>query len=87
MIRIWGGGVYQPDDFYDMADEMGLMVWEETMFACALYPRNKEFLTNVYAEIEQLVWRLSTHPSIVIWGGNNENEVALGWFQQSQKNR
>jgi beta-mannosidase len=52
-----------------------------------MFARNKEFLSNVYREIEDLIWRLSTHPSIVIWGGNNENEVALGWFSQSQKNR
>jgi len=87
MIRVWGGGVYQPDDFYDLADEMGLMVWEETMYACALYPRDEEFLKNVYAEIEDMVWRLSSHPSVVIWGGNNENEVALGWFEESINNR
>eukprot|EP00604_Paraphysomonas_vestita_P004328 CAMPEP_0174825586 /NCGR_PEP_ID=MMETSP1107-20130205/42898_1 /TAXON_ID=36770 /ORGANISM="Paraphysomonas vestita, Strain GFlagA" /LENGTH=405 /DNA_ID=CAMNT_0016057327 /DNA_START=812 /DNA_END=2026 /DNA_ORIENTATION=- len=87
MIRVWGGGIYQPSDFYEMADKMGLMVWEETMYACALYPRDDEFLSNVYSEIEEMIWRLSSHPSIVIWGGNNENEVALGWFSESNQNR
>jgi beta-mannosidase len=87
MIRVWGGGVYQPDDFYELADEMGMMVWEETMFACALYPINSEFIENAYDEIVDVVWSMSSHPSIVIWGGNNENEVALGWFSQSNSNR
>ena len=46
-----------------------------------------EFLSNVYSEIEEMIWHLSSHPSIVIWGGNNENEVALGWFSESNQNR
>ena len=87
MIRVWGGGMYQPDDFYDMADRLGLMVWQEVMFACALYPRNSEFLSNVAIEVSQQVSRLAIHPSIVVWGGNNENEVALGWFSESIENR
>lgn len=87
MVRVWGGGMYQPDDFYDTADELGLMVWQEMMFACALYPRNSEFLSNVRLEVKQQVSRLAYHPSIVVWGGNNENEVALGWFSQSINNR
>ncbi|CAM9099598.1 unnamed protein product [Ectocarpus fasciculatus] len=87
MVRVWGGGMYQPDDFYEMADELGLMVWQEMMFACALYPRNSEFLANVGREVSDQVSRLAYHPSIVVWGGNNENEVALGWFSQSINNR
>jgi beta-mannosidase len=87
MIRVWGGGLYQPDDFYDLADELGLMVWQEMMLACALYPRNDEFLSNVAQEVVEQVTRLASHPSIVVWGGNNENEVALGWFSASNMNR
>ena len=87
MVRVWGGGIYQTDDFYEMADEMGMMIWEEVMLACALYPRDDAFLSNVYNEVEDQVWRLSTHPSIVILGGNNEDEVALGWFSESINNR
>jgi len=87
MVRVWGGGIYQPTDFYEMADEMGMMVWQEIMLACALYPRDSNFLTSVQTEVEQQMWRLSSHPSIVIWGGNNENEVALQWFSESNTNR
>lgn len=86
-VRIWGGGIYQTTDFYERADEMGMMVWEEVMLACALYPRDDAFLANVFAEVEDQLWRLNTHASIVVLGGNNENEVALGWFTESNLNR
>jgi beta-mannosidase len=87
MIRVWGGGMYQTDDFYDYADEVGIMVWQEIMLACALYPTNSDFLKNVQAEVAEQISRLAIHSSIVVWGGNNENEVAMGWFSQSNTNR
>ncbi|PRP79964.1 mannosidase, beta A, lysosomal [Planoprotostelium fungivorum] len=79
IVRIWGGGIYQRDSFYRMADEMGIMIWQEFMFACAMYPRDKAFLENVRSEIQHQVRRLSHHASIILWSGNNENEVAFGW--------
>jgi len=78
MLRVWGGGIYETDDFYDMCDEMGILVWQEFMFACSMYPGNQEFLDSVRAEAEDNVRRLRTHPSIAIWSGNNEIESA--WF-------
>jgi beta-mannosidase len=87
MLRVWGGGIYQSDDFYEMADKLGIMIWQEVMLACALYPRNREFLSEVREEVRQQAVRLNTHPSIVVWGGNNENEVALQWFESSRNNR
>eukprot|EP01125_Pyxidicula_operculata_P015159 TRINITY_DN511_c0_g1_i3.p1 TRINITY_DN511_c0_g1~~TRINITY_DN511_c0_g1_i3.p1 ORF type:complete len:526 (+),score=118.64 TRINITY_DN511_c0_g1_i3:507-2084(+) len=86
MIRTWGGGIYQHDYFYDLCDQMGLMVWEEMMFACAMYPRDPAFLDSVRQEISEQVKRLAYHPSIVIWGGNNENEAALGWYNETRDN-
>ncbi len=83
MLRVWGGGIYENDIFYDLCDEMGILVWHDFMFACASYPDNEEFMRNVGDEIKQNVSRLQFHPSIAIWCGNNENEWI--WHQQQKK--
>src|SRR5215831_3462517 len=80
MLRVWGGGIYESDDFYEACDEMGIMLWQEFMFACSMYPANSEFLDNVRHEAVDNVIRLRNHPSIVVWCGNNEIETAwLHW--------
>ncbi|HYV13674.1 MAG TPA: glycoside hydrolase family 2 protein [Pyrinomonadaceae bacterium] len=84
MLRVWGGGIYEADDFYELCDEMGILVWQDFMFACSMYPANQEFLDNVRAEAIDNVKRLRNHPSIVLWAGNNEVETAWrnwGWRQ------
>ena len=80
-IRVWGGGIYEDDYFYELCDELGLMVWQDFMFACGAYPEHNGFLENVKIEIEQNVNRLKHHTSIVIWCGNNENEWL--WYQDT----
>ncbi|MGN6790209.1 MAG: beta-mannosidase [Rhodanobacteraceae bacterium] len=77
MLRVWGGGYYLPDDFYAMADRLGLMVWQDFMFGGAIPPSDPAFRDNVRAEATQQVQRLRDHPSIVLWCGNNE--VETGW--------
>uniref|UniRef100_A0A3Q0RMG4 Beta-mannosidase n=1 Tax=Amphilophus citrinellus TaxID=61819 RepID=A0A3Q0RMG4_AMPCI len=81
-LRVWGGGVYEQDLFYDICDELGIMVWQDFMFACATYPTEADFIQTVREEVVQQVQRLKSHPSIIIWSGNNENEAALAtdWF-------
>ena len=74
MIRNWGGGIYQHDFFYDLADENGIMVWQDFMFACNKYAVPSHFLASVAREVQDTVKRLHSHPSIVLWAGNNENE-------------
>lgn len=84
MLRVWGGGIYESDEFYKMADEMGIMIWHDLMFACALYPVEDDFLASVRMEVEQQVQRLQYHPSIILWAGNNENEMAIAgpWWPE-----
>jgi len=87
MLRVWGGGIYLPDEFYAAADKMGILLWQEAMFACAMYPADDAFLGEVRQEIREQVLRISSHPSVAVWGGNNENEVGFLWFQESRDNR
>lgn len=84
MLRVWGGGVYESDFFYDLADELGILIWQDMMFAVSLYPVDSPFLDNVALEIQQQVHRLQRHPSIVAWAANNENEEAIAylWWPQ-----
>lgn len=80
MLRIWGGGVYEEDLFYDLCDEAGILVWQDFMFACAMFPGDEAFLENVRQEAIDNVKRLRNHPSIGLWCGNNEILVAWkGW--------
>jgi beta-mannosidase len=87
MLRIWGGGRYEPDWFYDLCDEMGLMVWQDFMFACHLYPSTPDFLAEVDAEVRDVVGRISHHACIALWCGDNELIGALTWFPESRKDR
>lgn len=85
MLRVWGGGIYEKDIFYELCDKNGILVWQDFMFAGSLYPNNKEFIDNVKEEVKDNVTRLRKHPSIALWCGNNEIEVAWknwGWQQQ-----
>jgi beta-mannosidase len=82
MLRVWGGGIYADDRFYDLADELGLLVWQDFMFACSMYPGDERFLENVRLEAVENVRRLRNHPSLALWAGNNEIEAAWqqwGW--------
>ncbi|WP_435258445.1 beta-mannosidase [Thioclava sp. FR2] len=87
MIRVWGGGRYEPDWFYDLCDELGLMVWQDFMFACHLYPSTPEFLAEVDAEVRDVVGRINHHACLALWCGDNELIGALGWFEESRKDR
>jgi beta-mannosidase len=85
MLRVWGGGIYERNDFYELCDEMGILVWQDFMFGCSLYPGDQAFLDNVRQEAIDNVKRLRNHPSIVIWVGNNE--IESGWFHWGWKDQ
>jgi beta-mannosidase len=77
MLRVWGGGVYADDEFYNACDANGILVWQDFMFACAMYPRDEKFVENIKYEVIDNVNRLQNHPSIALWCGNNE--IDEGW--------
>ncbi len=83
-IRVWGGGRYEADWFYDICDELGLMVWQDFMFSCNLYPSTPDFLSEVDAEVRDVVARLNHHACIALWCGDNELIGALTRFPQSR---
>lgn len=84
MLRIWGGGQYEPDYFYDLCDELGILLWHDFMFSCMSYPSNREFLASVETEITQQVRRLSHHASIALWCGDNEVIGSLNWYPETR---
>ena len=87
MLRVWGGGVYETDDFYNICDEKGILVWQDFMYACAMYPGDEKFLQNAEIEAVEQVKRLRNHPSIALWCGNNEiNEAWHNWGWQPRFN-
>lgn len=85
MIRVWGGGIYEDDEFYKACDENGILVWQDFMFAGSFYPADEDFLNNVKEEVKDQVNRLQNHPSIALWCGNNEiDEAIVNWGYQKQ---
>lgn len=87
IIRVWGGGEYERDEFYDLCDEYGILIWHDMMFSCSLYPADREFLRDVAEEANFQVRRLRHHASLALWCGDNECIGALNWFEESRNKR
>ncbi len=83
MIRLWGGGQYERDVFYDLCDELGIMIWHDMMCSCAVYPGDNRFLREIEQELAHQLRRLRDHASIALWCGDNECLGAIGWFPQT----
>ncbi|KAJ5604693.1 hypothetical protein N7510_009847 [Penicillium lagena] len=82
MIRVWGGGIVETDDFYDICDREGILVWQDFLFACGNYPASQDFMENVKLEAEDQLRRVGHHASLVLWAGNNEDYLLAerwGW--------
>ncbi|MBQ9583864.1 MAG: glycoside hydrolase family 2 protein [Bacteroidales bacterium] len=87
MLRHWGGGQFEHEEFYNICDSLGLMLWHDFMFSCAIYPADKRFLDEVEAELNHQLRRLRDHSCIAMWCGDNECVGALGWWDVTRKNR
>ena len=85
LVRVWGGGVFESDEFYAACDELGLLVWQDFLFACAPYPEDEPIFSEVEAEARDNVERLMAHPSLALWNGNNE--TFMGWTDWDWKER
>jgi beta-mannosidase len=85
MLRIWGGGIYEYDAFYELCNRLGILIWQDFMFACAPYPQDDpDFVDEVRAEVRYQVKRLRNHPSMALWCGNNENQMIHHWVTSGQ---
>lgn len=85
MLRVWGGGIYEKDIFYDLCDKYGILVWQDFMFSGSLYPNIPAFKENIKEEVKENIKRLRQHPCIAVWCGNNEIEVGWGnWGWQKE---
>ena len=84
MLRIWGGGIYPPDYFYEICDTLGILVWQDFMFAGSTYPYSDEYINNVRKEAEKQVIRYKNHPSLALWCGNNE--ISEGYYNWGWQN-
>ncbi len=84
MLRVWGGGVYEDDYFYKLCDEKGIMIWQDFMFACSMYPGDSLMLNSIKHEAIDNVVRLRNHPSIALWCGNNEMNTAWSYFDDEK---
>lgn len=87
LVRVWGGGIYESEDFYDLCDERGLLVWQDFLLACAAYPEEQPLWDEIEAEAREHVARLTPHPSLVLWNGGNENLWGFmdwGWPEDLQ---
>jgi beta-mannosidase len=80
MLRVWGGGIYEPDQFYAECDRQGIMLFHDFLYACAIYPQVPEFLELAREEAETAVRRLRNHPSLALWCGDNEVDCAYWWW-------
>ncbi|MCI6488978.1 MAG: glycoside hydrolase family 2 protein [Prevotella sp.] len=85
MLRVWGGGIYEDDEFYDEADRNGILIWQDFMFACSSYPHDPQFVGRVEAEAEYNIKRLRGHASLAMWCGNNEIYEAMRYWGWQRK--
>jgi len=87
MLRIWGGGWYEKEAFYDACDKYGILIWHDLMFSCSTYPAEEWFLDSVEKELRDQINRLKSRTCIALWCGNNECLGALNWYEESINNR
>lgn len=85
-LRVWGGGTYEEDEFCSICDEKGIFIWQDFMMACAVYPQDEDFLDRMAKEVRYIVTKLRNHPSICLWAGDNENDLAAGCWEGTLMN-
>lgn len=86
IVRVWGGGLYEDDEFYDLADQNGIMVWQDCALACATYPEDPHTVEDITCEIREQIIRLCSHPSLVVWNGSNEDYIAYAQWGGYKQN-